>query len=304
MTRTSQTRRLIAWTAAALLGMPPLVAANPLPDAAIFTHVQVADPDFCTTHGITTCDEIVQITIESGPREFGLFYQPVSYLTEPIEGFTIEAQWPEDWTYQGISACCGEYAATIVDNTIQLVIDADPGYQMDQFFLVAHIALDVESAGRFALTSAEVLLGGGWAMWIDGIPALAGVPCGDCTQPCDYGEACLARADVDFLEMSAAQGSQAQATFRGWAMGMNPLCDVAFDSPTSFLSVGFEVSAMGGYDVTVTADATGLAPGYHFGYVRAYTNMPCETCIPVYFTVTPGTPVMNTTWGSIKSVFR
>ena len=286
------------------LGLPSLVVANPLPDAAIFTHVQTQDPNFCTNHGVASCEDITQITTETGLLEFGLFFQPVSGLSEPIEGVAFEATWPEGWSYRAIDVCCGTYSSALTGNEIVVTITTDPGYQMNEFFVIANITLDVATAGRFAVTSAEVILEDIGSMWIDAIPAWAGVPCGNCTQPCDYEDACLARAEVDFLEMSATQGSQAQTVFRGWASGFSTLCDVAFESPSEFLSVEFEFSAMGGYDVTVTADATGLALGYHFGYVRAYTSGGCEMCIPVYFTVTPGTPTQRTTWGGIKGVFR
>ncbi len=287
---------MLAWLAAT-----GPVAANPLPDGAIFTHVQLHDPDFCTTHEITMCEDIEQISTEDGMLTFGLYYQPIGPLTEPVTYMDLELHWEETWVAHDLDICCGDFFFEQLEHGIQIEVLVDPQYQLDQFFLIGHLTIEVTTAGRLEIPHA--LVGEGGYLFVDGIPGTAGVPCGDCTQPCDYSDACLARADVDFLDMTAVQGDLAETEFHGWASGLNPLCDVAFSTPSPFLSLVVE-EAPSGYDVTVVADATGLEPGEHFGYVVAFTNMPCELCLPVYLTVTPTTPVGRGTWGAIKSLYR
>jgi hypothetical protein len=277
------------------------VAANPLPDGAIFTHVQLRDPDFCATHEIATCEDIEQISIEAGLLTFGLFYQPIAPLTGPVAFMDFELRWQDSWVAHDLIICCGDFFFEQLEHGIQIEVLVDPEYQLDQFFLIGHVALEVTTAGRLEIPHA--LVGEGGYLFVDGIPGTAGVPCGDCAQPCDYSDACLARTDVDFLAMTVPQDGLAEAQFHGWAGGLNPLCDIAFYTPSPFLSLVVE-EAPSGYDVTVVADGTGLEPGEHFGHVVAFTNMPCELCLPVYLTVTPTTPVAKETWGAIKSLYR
>lgn len=286
---------------AAVLSATAPASANPLPDGAIFTHVQAHDPGFCANHGITSCEQIQQITTEDGLLEFGLFHQPVAYYPEPASQISFELHWPQTWDFHEITVCCGDYTFEMTTHGIQVDVNVDPAYQLDEFFLIAHVALEVTTAGRLEIPQASA--GEGGFLFLDGIPGTAGVPCGDCTKPCDYSETCLAHTDVQYLEMTVPEGGLAEAQFHGWAIGMNPLCDIAFSTPTAFLSLEVE-EGQSGYDVTVLADGTGLQPGEHFGYVVAYTNLPCEMCVPVYLTVTPGTPVSRETWGAIKGQYR
>ncbi len=290
-------------TCAPILWTGPAVA-NPLPDAAVFTHVQSHDPDFCTATTISSCDQIVQVAGESGLVDFGIFHQPLGTMSEPIEQFTFEIEWSEDWSFHSIDVCCGSPEWSLTPHGMELTIDVGSAYSLSEFFPVARITLDVPPlAGSFVFTDASVTLAGWNPMWLYGVEARAAVGCGDCSVPCDFADRCLARADTDLIRMTAPVGGTAEATFHGWASGLNPLCDVIFYPEAPWLLLDVVTSPTGGYDITVTADATGLAPGNHTGWIVGYTPS-CSSCFQVLLTVTGGSPTQYETWGTIKHLFR
>jgi len=286
---------------AALVSTSP-VAANPLPIAAVFTHVEAHQAGFCGTTTVTSCEQIVQISSETGFVDFDLFFVPVASLLGAVESFRFEFDWPHRWTIQSLEVCCGTHVLEPGDDGLVLTIDVDPGYQADQFFPIARLALDVPVAGRLVLSDLEMDLGGG-PFWILGVPGRAGVPCGTCVQLCDFGDACIADADVDLVEMTAPEGGGVTTQFRGWTSGLNPLCEVYFSSPADWLDVAAMPSPSGGYDVFVTADASGLALGTHETVIQALTPT-CTACVQIVLTVSTATPVQRETWGNIKRQFH
>jgi len=281
---------------------PPLAGANPLPLASVFTHVQAHDPDFCSTTTITTCAEIVQVSGASGTVDFGLFYEPVSPMPETIEALALEVFWPEYWDWIEADICCGAAEVIPIANGAQILITLDPGYTMEDFFTVGRVTLGVSGAGRLAISDASVTPAGQDPFWVDGIPGRAANPCATCVQPCDYADYCFARADTDLLELTTEVGATTEGMFHGWASGLNPLCGIYFSTEADWLELEV-VEAQSGYDIIVTADATGLAPGYHSGWVIGSTPS-CYGCVEVRLTVTDGSPAERHSWGSLKAIYR
>jgi hypothetical protein len=292
-----------ALLAAAIVGDPGAAWANPLPPAATFTHVQPHDPDFCTATTIMDCDQIMQTTGESGLLDFGVFFQPT--LPDPVALTSIDLviEWPAEWGYVEIEGCCGTASVNVLGNRADVVIPLDPGYTMADFFPILRVTADVTVPGRLEVPEGHFVAAGSPPEFLGGYPAWAAMGCRTCAYACDFSDACIAGTDTDRIELAATVGGVALGGFHGWASGMDPLCDVAFNSAAPWLGVEVMPSGLGGYDITLVADATGLAPDTYETWVDAVTPM-CQACVQVVFTVTGCSPAQGVSWGAIKHVFR
>ena len=81
------------------------------------------------------------------------------------------------------------------------------------------------------------------------------------------------------------------------------LCAIQFESLAGWAEIKGELdTTQWYYYVTVSADATGLAPGTHEAWVRAY-NYRIGRCIRVVFTVEDATATARMSWGRIKALY-
>ena len=284
-------------------GTTPAVA-NPLAGDVVFTHVQVTDPQFCSTNGITDCTMIDQYSSESGLLDFALFFQPIEYLPAPIHQLFVELRWPEGWEFSGAEACLGECEETLVDNGVRLTFTfAEGDASMDSFFLAGKVTLNVAERGYLDIVDVLFTTFETGEYEGFGFSARAGYNCGDCSHPCNLEDICWPLFDDSDVHLTATEGETAVFEFTGSAGGMSPLCDIAFNSDFDWISLDVVEVEYLNYNVTVTADAAELAPGIYEGWVNGSTPS-CYLCRYVVFEVLSLSPIEDRTWGRIKADYR
>jgi hypothetical protein len=284
-------------------GAAPVVA-NPLVGDAVFTHVQVSDPQFCSANSITDCTMIDQYSNESGLLDFALFFQPIEHVPEQIQQLFVELRWPEGWQFSSTEACLGEVEMTLLDNGVYLTFTfAEGDANMDSFFLAGKITMNVAERGY--LDNVDVFYstyeGGEYGGM--GFSARAGYDCGDCSHPCNLEDICWPLFDDSDVYLTASEGETAVFEFTGSAGGMSPLCDIAFNTEFDWISLDVVEVEYLNYNVTVTADAAELTPGIYEGWVNGSTPS-CYLCRYVIFEVLSLSPIEARTWGRIKTDYR
>lgn len=309
-------------TLALLAALTP-AAANPLPDAAVLIHVQpaVGSPEPTT---ITSCDEIVQYTEQSGYLEFDVFVYALSFQGMPISQVAFGLEWPADWTLYSTEVFHDGEGGITQTGPGQADLDVTwPSCPIleDQVFLVGRLVMEVTHPGSL-VTDLNWTPAGHY-----GCPpqtcefyAMAGegqaaVVCSYCAIPCDLHDPCRAELSPPTLELDALQGETTQgvidATVHG-GDGSMP-CPITFDATAPWISLDTEWFDWYTVTITVTADATGLATGTHACWVRGLHE--CVGCTRVLLTVeassqgvpedppVPG-PAQQVSWGTLKGLYR
>jgi hypothetical protein len=305
--------------------------ANPLPEGLIMIHVQPISLDPYAQNPINNCDDIVQYTTDVGRLEFDLFFYPAAYGPETTT-YSMEAvvEWSDTWSvldwifFEG-----GEGTVDISGNQADIAVTwpSCPGMNGD-IFHAARFIVDVVGHGHF-----------GQINWFDcfvdiGCPpdafttqpfmtsAEAGVVCSYCYTPCDFSSPCHPFPDPTVLDLVVNQGgsvqSDIQVTVGGGPLGWS--CTTFFLGSEEWMDVAAENLGWNNWTLTLTVDASELAPGFYEGWVRMEDH--CVGCTKVNLTVLPATSVpdednrpenggltsdpqpLATTWGSLKSLYR
>lgn len=319
---------------AALLMMGLLVAtapslANPLLDCAVLVHVQPFEPDFCSTSTISTCEQVMQHTAETGLLEFDLFvYTPGWGFDLPVSALSGACQWPPDWQYVGHEICHGG------DGLIDVV---GPGALLDLYwpecprmsgevFLAARFLLEVPNHGKFDFpvigTQSNIAIEcppDEQILWVPlTCSAEAGVVCDYCQVPCDLTASCDPQPSPSVLELQCFPGETAGGQISGSIAGHDELyiCDELFvETDTDWLSHDLWHQQWEGiFEIEVEADASGLGPGTYETWLRVIAD--CAGCTRVVLNVRdPQTipdqdpdgapqPAGDTSWGRLKQIYR
>jgi hypothetical protein len=295
---------------------PAVLLANPLPPAAVFTHVQPIDPQFCGQTAITLCDQLVQYTEESGPLEFDLFIDPLAFWGEALYALTLDLEWPAGWVLLGWEPCGGGGGSFDVAGdrgTLALTWPACP-IMSGELFLAARVSFDVTATGRLrVLDCGGQTIGvgcppGTFYEWALTNGAMAAVECAYCWADCEYGDGpCRVEPTPKRLDLEAAQGEVLTRDVEVHYWGPCP-CDYVVTEPW----IEYELEWVGEYDqlMHVTIDTGPLVPGAYSAWIRLESE--CVDCVRVELTVLPhGQEVeeydpagVPTSWGRIKSGYR
>jgi len=305
--------------------------ANPLPDGLIMFHVQPISLDPYTQNPINNCDDIVQYTSAVGIMEFDLFFYPAAYGPETTTySMNAVVQWSETWSvldwifFEG-----GEGTVDINGNQADVAITwpSCPGMNGDVFH-AARFIVDVVGHGHFGQINwfdSTVFIGcppDAFATLPFMTSAEAGVVCSYCYTPCDFSSPCHPFPDPTVLDLVVNQGSTVQSdiqvTVGGGPMGWP--CTTFFLGTEEWMDLTAENLGWNDWTLTLTVDASELAPGFHEGWVRMEDH--CVGCTKVNLTVIPATSVpdegdlpddgdiasvplpVSTTWGSMKTLYR
>jgi hypothetical protein len=271
--------------------------ANPVPPSVSMVHFPEQPMGSCAAIPFLNCVEVRQSTPELGAVEFDLI---VDFLgaVYPVEG-TFAVDWPEDWTVLQYEVCLPGATIEFEEHGAWIYFD------QDCYSRVARFVMNVTCFGRLRSEGwGEDVLG--WPWFTEAIPGWAGDECNDCDLPCDVmeiGETCQPHFEPGNLYLSAEQGAVVVAEADLYSSTWIEACDVIVGATVPWISPDVEHLSGGCYRVTVSADASGLAPGEHIGWVRA-TSEPCTRCMKVILTVTGATPAEAASWGKIKVLYR
>ncbi len=315
--RTAMSHVGVAALVALLLTLPPATHANPLPAAAVFTHVQQPDPTFCDACPITQCSQIVQYTEATGPVEFDFF------VWVPVSDVVVSAQltlvWPEEWTFIDGGPCNGAVGDLEVDGHQAVLTTTWPDcLTFEDIFLAGRVVLNVTSFGELELPYGASTITYGCPPnqfdWdIDALGgAQAGVVCSYCYQDCSFEMPCEPVLSPDDIALELVRGETAITQIAAQLHGWTP-CTADFVSSEPWMQLRTEEVGAGEYAVTLTVDSAGLEPGDYAGWVRGISE--CVGCAHVSLTVlqsqgiedeeTDGAPPEDvSTWGALKILYR
>ncbi|MEZ4396377.1 MAG: hypothetical protein R3C71_05675 [Candidatus Krumholzibacteriia bacterium] len=300
-------------------GLP--ARADVTPDAALEVHVQT--PAWNCDSPITHCDDIEGSALALGQVEFLLYFQPIywqqSHQPVRLSSLHTELHWPDAWQLldaDGCSADWGQLDWTGSPHALTLEWWDCPNLPIEDggVFLMARFVFNATEPGRF------------WAEYHNGSTVTLGCPpttvqtypvfCfaelgEDCEYTrfhCGYLPPCSPFFPTESLELSAPPGASAVASTE--VNGID-LCwsQVQLDTTAPWLSAVHKLVEHDYFDVTLTADATGLEPGLYTARLRAHT-MWISRCLPVEFRVLdptgvtppPGAELMS--WSRVKSLYR
>ncbi len=315
---------ICAWACLLLPSAP--ATANPLPEAVLFFHVQPVDPLFCATNTITTCDQIVQYTGDTGLLEFDLF---VMQLVEPLDTviFSLQTvlQWTPGWTLMDWEFCHDGIGTVDVAGDEALVDITWWGcpQQINEVFLAARFVVDVTGHGHFGqlefLPSTLVLRCPPEEFILQPFtaPAEAGVECAYCFQPCDFSSPCNPQPDPTVIDLTLVQGQTAQRWIDVPISGGDYVwpCPVTFVCTEDWMTVEAAEVEFNHWLLTLTVDTAGLPTGPYEGWVRMEDQ--CVGCTRVNLQVLTSTgvpdenghfptgePPVQNTWGQMKALYR
>lgn len=139
--------------------------------------------------------------------------------------------------------------------------------------------------------------------WGDSRHAQAGVGCAHCAHPCcQYISVPV--MDPPLLEMEGVAGELVEGeilvTLEGWVEHD----ELVYEITAPYLTLEEEWLSWNEVLLTVTADAGGLAPGYHGSWNRTYIpETDCRGCTEILLDVQPATPARQASWGEMKGLF-
>ena len=125
--------------------------ANPIPANGVFVHVQPLASDFCTNNPITSCEDVVQFTTETGLLEFDLFLFS-AFPDVPVYRFQTNLHWPAGWVLTGWEICGGGdgvFSPTGDGAFVDITWAHCPPFDGDHF-LIARVVLEVSGPGQFS----------------------------------------------------------------------------------------------------------------------------------------------------------
>jgi hypothetical protein len=302
---------LLALTSLCLALAPAITSANPVPEIAMLIDVS----QYQATVPAENCEQIQQHSQGLGARYFDVYFYPVYYIQAGGLGIgSLQATftWPEEW--QLISAQpvlgSGTFEQTASNEfTMNYDFFTCPIIEYPHGVLhVARFCIDVTSTGYFRSTAYS----GSFCYptteyWEYSYgyygSGKAGEFCGYCDRLCSLVLPNDQMLDPQLLELETEEGTSTQgeiyATFEIW----HPPLEIMYLATAPWLTIEETYISLTERLLTVTADATGLATGYHMAYVRVISE--CVDCAEVILTVTPsGTPVESSTWGQIKASMR
>ncbi len=289
------------------------VLANPIPPWVVLTHVHENDgADFCASLSVSTCDEIVQATDQTGRLAFDFIARPsvdgmsLEVIYSDCVNFSFAAEWPEDWGFVQAQACgSGTIEVTQQANRVIFSVESLRGAPEGEGLVgMGRVVLDVVSEGSVRRPSGGT--------WIGATPGRAGTACSDCVPiTCEVPPAphVYPLPSPAILELTASQEGTAVDSFHVDSRGFDPDCEeYGFESsaPWLVLEIGEPVVSPWGpvYDVGVLADGGGLEEGTYEGWIEIRAPR-CQECVKVVFDVPAGSsPVPAVTWSAMKARFR
>lgn len=322
MNRISRRSRCAAcgWFVGLLVGIVSTAGANPIPDSAIFTHVQSPNPAFCDQVSTLDCEAIVQYTEATGRLEFDVFLWPLFYMGEQVQDLHFTATWPASWGFVEASLCNGAEGSIDVQGNLATVSASWPDCPTmgADAFLVARIVLDVTEHGEFAYRY-DLDYGITWGCheypptWLGALEgAEAGIECGYCYTDCGFQMLCHPQLSPATLDVEIPRGLSDQYTIDAIVYSWEEPCTPSFSGTESWMSLAVEQIDWERYTVTLTVDTQGLGPGEYSGWVIGEDD--CRDCTRVNLTVTHNQgieepeddrpPDPSTTWGQIKTLYR
>jgi len=295
----------LLWT----LALPGVAGANPLPEAAVFVHVQPPDPG---APPLTSCAEIQQYTSATGELEFDLYLK--CFICEPgmpLSAVSVEFDWDPDWTWLGYELPAGA-TGTVTVNGAQASAELswpDCPPLADDVTLLLRCFLAVTGTGDFGMAGAPVVANVGCPPmmqlfgWV--VAARAGVVCAYCWTACDFSDVCCPSTPTTLLTLAVPQGEPIVETldYHVWG-GMWP-CPLEVSGSEAWMGVDAESTGEGSYLVTLTVDTSLLEPGHYSGWVRgesegvACTRVELELLLPTG--VASGLP--DPSWSRIKTFY-
>lgn len=295
----------------------PTAQANPLPGGMVIVHIHEPDPGFCANPPVTHCEEIQQYTEMTGLLQFDLFIYSEMLPYGVVTGVESTVGWPAEWICVEAGLCASDGGSVdVVGNEAAIFAEfttADPELFVFPF---ASFLLEVTGEGLIEALD-EVMMRTGtppnetWE-WIDMVPGHAGVSCGYTYMGCDYNAPCRPSLSPGELVFELPEGASSQQMIYAEAF-YTPECVSAFDVIGDWLSLVVDEVGPHEWELTVTADATGLGAGEYTGWVRGEAQAP--RCTSVTLLVTPqtqdipgdwgpDTDALDTTWGALKSLYR
>lgn len=311
-------RAMLPALLAAITLSAAIAAANPLPEGAVFVHVQPVDPNFCQ-NPLRNCEDIVQYTEATGILEFDLFL--LSLVTGPDDQLS-QFQTTLEWTGIGqllSYEICNGGAGIVHDLGDQVILDLTwPSCptMTDEVFLIARFIVLAATPGHFGQTDYYNAVA--WigcppdvrAIHPQQLSATVGTTCAYCTMPCNLEAPCEPINDPTSLTVELRQGQSAEYQIHVPIHGgglVNP-CPVSFITTESWMTARGTELGWNDWLVTLEVDASGLAPGSYGGWMRSESW--CVDCTRVDLVVLPPTtgvaedPGTSTTWGRVKLLYR
>ncbi len=307
-----------------LFGLQSDSIANPLPSGVILVHVQPVTSDFCSTNPITDCEDIVQYTDASGTLEFDLYIQLLEF-EPPISYYSLNTvvQWSPGWALLDWEFCHdGTGSVDVVGNeaTVDIVWPSCPQAE-GEVFLAARFVVEVTGYGKFGTLdwNESTVFVGCPPLTYSSFPFLAaaeaGVECSYCFVSCTFEGPCQPVPDPAMLDLSVIQGQASVSEIHIPVFGgLTWPCAVSFVPTEDWMTFSYEEIGWNDYMVTLTVETAGLEPGFYEGWFRAEDA--CVGCTKVNLEVLPpvnavpgddpttGPPVVRSTWGTMKTLYR
>jgi hypothetical protein len=237
-------------------------------------------------------------------------------IPDGVTGAELSVAWPAEWTCLEANLCAASDGSVEVDGSGATVQAFFTSTDPDRFtFPFASFLLHVEGEGWLEPVG-DVFMRWGEQGYepVEMVPGHAGVTCGYTYLGCDFGSPCRPDMTPGQLLFELPEGASGQQAIHA-DISQYPGCSPIFNVIGEWLSI--DVRSAGNRDweweLTVTADATGLAEGEYTGWVRGAAE--AVSCTRVDLLVTAGTqsipgdwgpdePSLTTTWGALKSLYR
>lgn len=296
----------VLWT----LALPGAASANPLPEAAVFVHVQQPDPG---SPPLGECDQIVQYTSATGELEFDLYLK--CFVCEPgvpLWGASVEFEWDSDWTWLGYELPEGATGSVAVngDQALAQISWPDCPPLEAEVTLLLRCFLAVTGSGDFGMAGAPTMAEIGCppsSTQFFGLvlPARAGMVCAYCWTACDFGHVCCPSTPTPLLTLAVPQGEPILETLNYNVWGGTWPCPLEASGSEAWMGVSTVSTGEGTYQVTLNVDTSTLAPGHYTGWVRgesegvACTRVELDVLLPTG--VSAGS--LDPSWGGVKAYY-
>jgi len=293
------------------LFLPGAPAADPVPDGWFYVHVHQG------TELINDCSEVQQYTEETGELTFDVYFWPMAafeeYFHVGLELVDLGVFFSPDWTVISAEAAPGAEGTLEPWNNYDYHVvlswsECPTQNHNHQLFWVARFVVDVTSEGYCNPYNAAYELcypEHGWTNIAAKISAQAGAGWAHCEMPCGQDEryVCM-HPDQVWLSVYEGGTTQDEIEIHCTAQEVSPGW-LIHESTVDYVTVEEVYGGPEGIQLTVTVDASDLAPGLHESWVR--TTIPDQDCREhafVRLTVLPSTPTEKVSWGLLKGLYR